>query len=122
MCNLTVTPAMDVLLKCAVLPPAMFQNKYVVCFTTAVDPALGGQKVVADVRVLTYGYVGDWPVGATPDMKSTPCVLRLSTGNLLQQAGPVGRVEYAARLATSTEIEDELGDDLPRLSVAVQGA
>eukprot|EP01047_Picozoa_sp_COSAG01_P063400 COSAG01_NODE_8210_length_2874_cov_1.873514_4_plen_378_part_00 len=114
--HLTVTPSMQVLTDHAV-PPAMFQNKFVL---------VAGSNTL---RVATYGFVGEPVRGDRPDLKATPFVLRLLSPELLvetargsTEGSGADTVEYAVRRSTAELISLEMRNDHARmLEVASTG-
>ena len=104
--HLTVTPAMQVLLDFGV-SPAFYQNKFLV---------LSGK---GGVRVATYGYVGDHPLGDRPDRKHTGVVLRMLTGDLLGTPTEKDAVTFSCKLTSAELMDDVIAEDQQVLIDAV---
>ena len=108
---------MQLLLDCGV-SPAMFQNKFVVMVAGS-----------GDVRVATYGFIGEPARGDRPDRKSTPFVLRLLTGNLCESLdtstgvhnAPTEQVHYAVQRTNAEMIDDVISTDTGRMLAAITG-
>lgn len=97
--NLTVTPGMQCLLDNG-LSPAIFQNKYIVVIAS-------GQ-----IRVITYGFVGEPVTGDRPDRKATPYCLIIISGDLTQIA-PDACLSgmYAVRSTLHVDIDAVIAED-----------
>ncbi len=111
--HLTVTPAMQLLLDFGV-SPAVYQQKFLVL------TGKGG------VRVATYGYIGDSPVGDRPDRKHTGVVLRMLTGDLVSSSTAGGgdsdraeSVSFSCKRTASELMDDIIAEDLPLMIEAV---
>ena len=104
--HLTVSPAMQLLLDFGI-SPALYQNKFLVL------TGKGG------VRVATYGYIGDSPLGDRPDRKYTGIVLRMLTGDLLGEAAAVDSVSFSCKLTTAELMDEIIAEDLPVRSQAI---
>lgn len=114
--NLTVTPAMQVLVDHDVMP-AMYQNKFIVLSSAT------------DVRVVTYGFIGPGAQGDRPDRKHTDFVIRLLTENLVSDlSGEPGEsspapedvaITFSVKLSSADVIDDVISEDLPMLIKAV---
>lgn len=103
--NLTVTPAMSLLLPAG--QHAMFQNKYVVLIASEC------------VRVATYGFIGGPVEGDRPDRKYTPFTLRLLTANLLAHGDEPFQVDYALTPTRRRDMSEEVTSDKNRMEYAV---
>jgi hypothetical protein len=105
--HLTVTPSMQVLVDHAV-SPAMYQNKFVLLVGS-------GQ-----VRVATYGFIGDSVRGDRPDRKYTPHILRLLSPDLFAKTqGPVDQVRYTVRMTGQQTVEHLMQEDRRAMAKAV---
>eukprot|EP01048_Picozoa_sp_COSAG05_P006021 COSAG05_NODE_374_length_10669_cov_71.040587_5_plen_178_part_00 len=108
---------MQLLLDCGV-SPAMFQNKFVVMVAGS-----------GDVRVATYGFIGEPARGDRPDRKSTPFVLRLLTGNLCESLdtstgadnAPTEQVHYAVQRTNAEMVDEVISTDRGRMLAAIKG-
>eukprot|EP01048_Picozoa_sp_COSAG05_P007900 COSAG05_NODE_576_length_8580_cov_190.797194_5_plen_1695_part_00 len=104
--NLTVTPAMQVLVDHDVMP-AMYQNKFVVL--TGTD----------SVRVATYGFIGPGAIGDRPDRKHTGFVIRLLSENLLAARDGGFTVSFSCKLTEAELIDEVMGADVGVITRAV---